>query len=167
MGWFHARCMIAAVVVFIVPLGCGGTSYPKGSAVPEESPEPAAPPESGEPADVASLEADLEREERALRSWLGPDPAPAAEPATEIGAPDMPAVVPPQDVEASGQALSTDAKRASDRCDRACRALQSMRRAAEGICRLSADEEPERCDRARGRVDESAGRVERSGCTCS
>jgi hypothetical protein len=160
--------MIAVIVVSSVPSGCGGAKY-QSPAVPEESPEPSATPESDGRIDVGSLEADLEREERALRSLLGfgPDQEPPAEPAMEAGVPEPPVAVPPQDAQTGGVGLSTEAKHKSERCDRVCRALQSMRRAAEGICRLSADEEPDRCDKARSRVDESTGFVERSGCVCS
>lgn len=166
MGWFHVRCWIAAIVVGGVALGCGGTSYQKSPAAPEEAPEPSAAPEGDaieDTADVGSLEADLEREERVLAALLA-SPAPVGQPAQV--APESPATVPPQDAQTGGLRMAKDDTGSSDGCDRACRSLQSMRRAADGICRLCEDE-PDRCDRARSRVDRAEGLVERSGCDCS
>jgi hypothetical protein len=51
-------------------------------------------------------------------------------------------------------------------CDLACRALASMRRSADGICRL-AGAGSERCDGARGRVARASERVAAAGCVCT
>ena len=53
---------------------------------------------------------------------------------------------------------------ASD-CSTACRALASMRRAAEKICSL-AGESTDECRRARSKVSEAARRVSKAGCNC-
>ena len=50
-------------------------------------------------------------------------------------------------------------------CERACQALDSMRRSAEGICRL-AGEETTRCDRAQSRVVTAEELVDGAGCDC-
>lgn len=50
-------------------------------------------------------------------------------------------------------------------CVAACRALASMRRAAEGICRIAGDDET-RCEVAQKRVEDAAERVEAAGCVC-
>ena len=57
-------------------------------------------------------------------------------------------------------ALSSD----DARCDRACKALSSMRRAADGVCRL-AGEDDRRCGDARSTVSENEKRV--SVCSCA
>jgi hypothetical protein len=50
-------------------------------------------------------------------------------------------------------------------CDLACRSLASMRRAADGICRLTSDRHA-RCVRARERVKGATERLAAAGCGC-
>lgn len=50
-------------------------------------------------------------------------------------------------------------------CERACRALDSMRRAVEGLCDLAGDDDP-RCERGRSRLTDSEQRVSGAGCGC-
>ncbi len=49
------------------------------------------------------------------------------------------------------------------RCDGACKALSSMKRAADAVCRLAGDSD-QRCKKARTLVEESEGRV--ATCKC-
>lgn len=51
------------------------------------------------------------------------------------------------------------------RCEVACRALGSMRRSADSVCRLAGAEDP-RCELARGRVVKAESRVASAGCRC-
>ena len=50
-------------------------------------------------------------------------------------------------------------------CDTACAALDSMRRAADGICRLTSETD-ERCVGARGSVSAGEARTATAGCRC-
>lgn len=50
------------------------------------------------------------------------------------------------------------------RCATACKALESLRRAGDAICRL-AGEEDERCSRARKIIQENTERVSECGCS--
>jgi hypothetical protein len=50
-------------------------------------------------------------------------------------------------------------------CPTMCRALASMRRAAEKICDLAGPSSDE-CRRARSRASEAARRVANAGCNC-
>ena len=50
-------------------------------------------------------------------------------------------------------------------CPTMCRALASMRRAAEKICNLAGSTSDE-CRRARSKVSEAARRVANAGCNC-
>lgn len=50
-------------------------------------------------------------------------------------------------------------------CDKACRALASMKRSAERICELAGSTDA-RCTSAQSRVARAKERVERSGCAC-
>ena len=53
----------------------------------------------------------------------------------------------------------------SDRCNRVCRAIGSMRRSVDAICRLAGDDD-ERCKKARGSLDRNDKRVKESSCGC-
>jgi hypothetical protein len=155
-----AVCVVA--VLLCLPVGCGGSHVASPApAAPEEPASYAEPP--ADDTDVSSLEASLDREESELRSVLGAQAKsvgitqPAEAPPPE--APPEPVTPPTQ--ESSGVALS-----AGSRCDRACRALSSMQRSADGICRMSADDD-DRCVRAKGRVQQATELVQSAGCACS
>jgi len=49
------------------------------------------------------------------------------------------------------------------RCDTACKAFASLKRAADAVCRLAGDDDA-RCDHARKLVDENGRRVAQCGC---
>ena len=53
----------------------------------------------------------------------------------------------------------------SGSCDRVCRALGSMRRAVEGLCEMTGDDD-DRCESARGRLADNEARVSGAGCGC-
>jgi hypothetical protein len=112
-------------------------------------------------------------------------PPPAASPPTYPAA-DAPGTRPPsrpdldQRVDATESAAESDAATAAARleqsehevqsaqgCDVACRALASMRRAAEELCLLSrAPDDQARCDAARRRVVAAQDRVRRTCGEC-
>lgn len=89
------------------------------------------------------------------------------------------AAPPPPPVAPAGAAAPSKAARDGDRDDReraadegdvaptpcqtACRALASMRRAADAVCRIAGDTDA-RCDGARKRVDAATTRVAHCGC---
>jgi hypothetical protein len=52
-----------------------------------------------------------------------------------------------------------------DGCNRVCRAIGSMRRSVDAVCRL-AGEEAERCTNARASLEKNNKRVSDSGCGC-
>jgi|SRR5262245_12307703 len=60
---------------------------------------------------------------------------------------------------------AADALENAGDCSDMCRALASMRRAADAICRIDG-EASEACRRARGRVADAARRVTVAGCDC-
>jgi len=49
------------------------------------------------------------------------------------------------------------------RCDTACKAFASLKRAADAVCRLAGDDDA-RCDHAKKLVDENGRRVAQCGC---
>ena len=51
-------------------------------------------------------------------------------------------------------------------CPMMCRALASLRRAADGICRISGDDSDD-CRRARTKAAEAARKVAAAGCHCN
>jgi hypothetical protein len=59
---------------------------------------------------------------------------------------------------------SADIDSSSD-CDTLCKALESMKRAADRICAL-AGESSDRCRSARSRVREATRKVVDAGCNC-
>lgn len=77
-----------------------------------------------------------------------------------FGAPDAEGAAPP----AGAAADELGGKRQADRCATACRAMASMKRAGDAVCRLTSEDD-ERCATARSKVDEAAKRV--AVCSCS
>lgn len=90
---------------------------------------------------LASAEADVQRSfgDRAIADATGG----GAEPLDAAPSPAPPSMEPPAD------------RQSDDACELACRALGSMRRAADRICSLSAD----RCDDATARLTRAERRV--------
>jgi len=85
----------------------------------------------------------------------------------EAEAPAAPAPAPPatESRRARKSEQDRDLQRADDVCSLSCRALASMRRAAEGICELLPASP--RCVSANGRVERARQRVESAGCECA
>jgi hypothetical protein len=130
-----------------------------------------------------ALEHDLEVSEQRLEEHLssvlepGPtsegsdgvtgDSAAMDEGAAEAEAPAAPAPAPPTAEPRSAREKQErqERRRADDVCSLSCRALASMRRAAEGICELLPASP--RCGSATERVDRARLRVENVGCQCT
>lgn len=130
---------------------CGAASVAPRTMAPADGEPPMSPVVStGEPSrqegDVDEWEAILVRKEGEIQSeFTAKGASTPGEPAAEAG-------------------TASDAP--SQRCERVCKALSSMRRAADGICR-SLSERHERCENARQRVNRAEKLVEASGCPCS
>jgi hypothetical protein len=156
------------VVCSLLLAACGGDA--RG---PAKSPEPAR-----DLSELDALEHDLVLSERRLLAELerkqvlvratSPElgksssaPPPAAEPAPSPAQPIAEAEH--ADLEQDQESPRTAS--VGTPCDLACRALASMRRAAEGICSL-AGEGDQRCSNARARVEQRRAEVANAGCAC-
>jgi hypothetical protein len=173
-----------------LPVGCASVRQPapaqSGAARDDRStatPEPELVT-SGPHTELDALELDMLVSERRLEAelvrvstvetgewqWATPPPgvppvasAPSTAPTpAPTAAPSAPNAARPAAPAASGELRSE----AGSPCDIACRALASMRRSGEGICRL-AGEGSERCARARERVVRAGERVAAAGCECT
>ena len=151
------------MVMAVLASGCAAAGKQAAPTAPE-APEPVSPSTTGMPADEAvdieTLEADLAREEEVLRSLMAQRDIVADGP-TEMQEPPSKS---PQQPPVSGMSEAEPESGEKTRCGRACRALESMRRSAEGICRLAEGEE--RCDRAKERVGDAETMVSSAGCSC-
>lgn len=67
---------------------------------------------------------------------------------------------------ARAEQLSTPGTPGADACAPVCSALASLRRSAEGICRLAGSSDA-RCERAQATLSRNEQRVADSGCACS
>jgi hypothetical protein len=104
------------------------------------------------------------RPESADHATAGAAPT-TANPQAGLGQPAPQAQPRPAEAPKKDEKKGTDAqpKTAGSACEIACRALGSMKRAAEAICRMTSQED-DRCLSARKRVNDSASRVERCSC---
>jgi len=138
------------VVGLLLLAGCG--------AMP--GPPPSQPARDPEPSTIEEAQARLDQEEARLKrvaptkkeTYASPPPsapAPAPTPVATAGAP-------PASPQAGGKAEEGG-------CQDACRALSSMRRAADTICRLAGPDDA-RCQTARRRVHEGEERASTCGC---
>lgn len=180
LPWFTALCAAAL-------LSCA-----KDAMVPEAPMAPPPPPPSAEQksapdsastmTDLDALEHDLIVSEARLDEQLtrndayakelfevqkdapGKSPSPAGT-ATATATPVAPRP-PPTSAQPPKRELTRDEQMANGSpCDMACKALASMQRSVDGICRL-AGEEHERCRSARDRAQRAAERVAKAGCAC-
>ncbi|MBK6514035.1 MAG: hypothetical protein IPG04_07915 [Polyangiaceae bacterium] len=106
---------------------------------------------------ISDAEAELTLAEQTLEQVFSPkvtDPQP-------LGRSDPP--IPPSQPSATPSQLDTGT--AASRCELACKALGSMRRSSEYVCRLAGPADP-RCELARARVVKAEGRVSSAGCRC-
>ncbi|MCU0692361.1 MAG: hypothetical protein MUF54_13255 [Polyangiaceae bacterium] len=147
-------------------------------AEPPTAPEAPSEPPAGEDArrddgELAKLEEQLRANERALLAQLGArapeakaEPQGGVAPSSQPAGPrtSRPAGRPTQ--QQSPELGEMEAAPTASPCTIACRALASMRRAAEGICRLTGEEQA-RCVRARERVARADQQAANSGCLCT
>jgi hypothetical protein len=137
-------------------------------------------PSARAPATIEDAQADLERAEADLGRVLAPTPGPgatgsaapfgapaAAQPVAPAAPPPPPPSVaseapkPTAPAQASAPDRAAEATAASP-CDVACRALDSMERAADHLCALAGSAD-DRCSGARARVESAEARV-RAAC---
>ncbi len=154
----HQRTPVArgaatvAASLAIAVAACGGA--------PMSSPKSPAERVEADPATVEEAQARIDRDLQALGGGGGGSmglTAPA-EPAPQKHTDAPPAAPPPEP-------SSTDADGATDVCASSCRALASMRRSVEVLCRLAGDGD-ERCTKARSTLSESEARVSSRACRC-
>jgi hypothetical protein len=155
------------------PAGQPGFATPPPPAQ-APAPEPASAPAEGEKDaleegrsardDLASAEAELEAARRELEVALQPA---GANRSSGSGAAGPPAAAPsrarPSDAGDEAPKSKAEKKSAESSCQMACRAFQSLGRAASSICRLAGDKD-ERCSHARGVVTQAERRV--TACAC-
>jgi len=155
---------------------CGGRSADKPKTAPHGAAYPQAPPTRGpqpQPRPYANDQApDVPPVPAPVRPAPGvPVPGPGIQPP-----PLERPFASPEEAERAVEAderdllslLEADAFRAASasQCTTACRALASMRRSVDGLCRLAGDVD-ERCTSARKRLAEAGERVRAAGCACT
>jgi hypothetical protein len=182
----------APILAFLLalPFGCAAKQEREPTAptetAPAESPAFAIPPASApapEPAparegekdssaleesqsagrdELASAQTELEAAHRELELALGA--VRASKPAATGGAAPPAARAPrPADAADDSPKSKAEKKSSESNCQTACRAFQSLGRAAGSICRLTGDGD-ERCSHARGIVAQAERRVTACGC---
>lgn len=154
-------------------------------SLPESAPaaQPAGAPPGPELSELDALEHDLDVSERRLEEHLRvatAQPASAADSATSDGevadepgsaegtaAPraSAPAPEPQPRAPPKREERRQEHARADDACALSCRALASMRRAAESICELVPG--APRCLSATGRVERAERKVHAADCACN
>jgi hypothetical protein len=173
------------LVSTLVPFACMTAKEPAPSAAPL-TPSPRTE-SSAAPQDLNALQQELDRSERDLLAQLSERKA-QGEPALNTQAEPKKrkaeaksAAEQPAQTSATPTERREEKKRAESRpaeepqaeqtkqgspCDLACRALQSMRRAANGICTITGPTDA-RCENARRRISDAAAEIERAGCVCA
>jgi hypothetical protein len=127
-----------------------------------------------QPTSIPEAQTQLDSSERDLNRQLAvmgprPSPQPTNDPTT---APRLPTTSPDTASHPAAGASPTpvaDQKKeeaAPSDCALVCRALSSMRHAADTICRLDGDQSP-RCSDARSRVSRSTDLASRARCSCA
>lgn len=160
----------ARIALLAWGLAATGCASPAGKA--PEAPAAGAPTEEAGDVDedaatsIDGAAAELARAESQVLAALGTadgDRGHSLPPFAEPGeAPDG-QPPPPAQAPAGREAYSATA---ADRCNVACRALESMQRAAERLCSI-AGEDDARCQRADHRVSYATDLVRRSCASCS
>lgn len=145
-----ARILALMAIAASGAAGCGGAA-PPADAAPAAPASPAVTSAESMPTDVDGTVAALDRAESDLQAALGGAPE-GQQKKAEPGEAERPA--------GGADALS------SDPCSAACRALASMRRAANHLCGLTGDPEP-RCDAARARLTRAEERTRASCPACA
>lgn len=136
------------VVGLLLLAGCGAMPGPRQS-------QPGVTPE---PSTIEEAQARLDQEEARLKRLALTRKETYASPPPSAPVPAATATVdaPPASPQAGGKAEEGG-------CQDACRALSSMKRAADTICRLAGPEDA-RCQTARRRVHEGEERASTCGC---
>jgi hypothetical protein len=146
------RCARAAAVGILVAAASGCAA--EKAAAPAPEPAGVQKSEEAQPATIEEAQAQLERARAQLggRGPLGGAPGGAPGPTSTTQA------APPS------AAVSQESERTREApCVTPCRAIASMRRAVDAICRM-AGEQDARCADARKTLGESAGKVAACGC---
>jgi hypothetical protein len=144
----HARMSVLGILLLggIAAAGCSSQPTPKVGSEP--------------PANVEEAERTLSDAENDLNATLfegGAQPSP--EESRDVS-PSPPA--PPGEPQPMAEA---DSERRQQRCTRACKALASMERAADGLCELTGDGD-DRCESARERLRAARELVRRTCSVC-
>ncbi|HEY8087975.1 MAG TPA: hypothetical protein VIF09_09020 [Polyangiaceae bacterium] len=148
--WLGAFTLPGLVSVCVA--GCAASAT--GGASPTTA-EPAAE-SAREPASIEEAQAQLARARADLGGWVAPDgksrlDSTSKEPAEE------------RKLEQPTSPATGDFRDAAGGCATACRAMGSMKRAVDAICRMAGEADP-RCTEARKTLTDSAGRVVGCGC---
>lgn len=119
-----------------------------------------------EPRTIEEAQAELDRSEARLQTSPAGAPAPAAPQSSGHGDTAAPPPPPPPVAEPAKDMRPMELKKAEDAapaCTEVCRALSSMKRAADTICRLTSPDDT-RCQSARRRVHDGEERASPCGC---
>ena len=142
--------MLGLVGACIAGCAAGATA-----GAPPATAEPAA--ESGrEPASIEEAQAQLARARAALGGWAAPEGSSHLDSTSKGPAEE-------RKLEQPTTPSTGDLRDASGGCMTACRAVGSMKRAVDAICRMAGEADP-RCTDARKTLADSAGRVVACGC---
>lgn len=173
-GWAGLPAILrASLPAILVALLVGCAASPRMSSPDAPRPPAAAEAPEPEPTTVEEATSQLERGASRLEQALAPkgDATVGAGPGAGAGTPPSQPQLPSVPAPAQGQPVGggearpqqAQEERWREPCTEACRALASMRRAAETICRLAGPEDA-RCQGARRRVQEGEGRASPCGC---
>jgi hypothetical protein len=166
-----AVLLISGMSVALVALpGCGGAA-PEAAAPGAKSPE-SARSASPEPGSIEEAQAQIASARAQLGGDTGPSrfaPAPGAAPSPM--SPVSPSLTPPRSTspaappaaDSSTASGTSGAGGGDDRCASPCRALASMRRAVDALCRMAGNDDA-RCTDAKRTLIDSEGRV--APCSC-
>jgi hypothetical protein len=131
---------------------------------PRESPPPSATQATTSPASIPEAQTQFDAAERDLRQRLAARSNGGASRTNPPGPVGPPGPANPA-AGVSPDPMSEKKEEVSD-CALVCRALASMRRAADTICRLDGDQ-GSRCSDARSRVSRSVELASQSRCSCA
>jgi hypothetical protein len=148
-------CLGSAAVLFCcMAVGCGGAASmapTKTPAAPES--EAPAPPEE-EPQTIEEAQAAIARARAELEGQRHDLDASASSKTTDAPAQPQGDAPPAREERRPGAGAA---------CRASCRALASMKRAVEALCRMAGDAD-ERCTEARRKLEDSTARVAQCGC---
>ena len=154
-----ARIVVTTGLTGALAVACGG-----GAAAPKSA-EPPAQTTNALPNDVDGTLGALDRAETDLSRALGGQPPAAPTTGAEKERVDAAHPAEEQTAPHDKDASTLGEGSAGGGCGSACRALDSMKRAAEHLCGLTGEPDP-RCDTARGRVARADERVRATCRAC-